>query len=54
MTTMSKAIGKVIPKGAGDQVDKFGKEIVNVHGEEKLKEIAKWHFANTKKILYEN
>ena len=54
MTTMSKAIGKVIPKGAGDQVDKFGKEIVNVHGEEKLKELAKWHFANTKKILYEN
>lgn len=53
MTSMSKAIGKLIPKGAGEQVDKFGKELVNKHGENKLKEYAKWHFANTKKILYD-
>ena len=52
MTALSKTIGKIIPKGAGEQVDKFGKEFVNKHGEQKLKEYAKWHFANTKKILY--
>lgn len=54
MTSLSKSIGKLIPKGAGEHVDVFGKEFVKKHGEEKLKEFAKWHFANTKKILYEN
>lgn len=51
MSALSKNIGKLVPKGAGENVDVFGKEIVNKYGEEKLKEIAKWHFANTKKIL---
>lgn len=51
MTALSKSIGKVIPKGAGDQVDEFGKEFVKKHGEAKLNEYAKIHFANTKKIL---
>ena len=51
MTSLSKSIGKLIPKGAGEQVDEFGKEFVKKHGESKLKEYAKVHFANTKKIL---
>lgn len=51
MTSMSKAIGKVIPKGAGEQVDEFGRELVKKFGKERLKEYAKWHFANTRKIL---
>lgn len=52
MTAMSKTIGKIIPKGAGEQVDSFGKDFVDKYGENKLKEYAKWHFANTRKILY--
>ena len=51
MTTLSKSVGKVIPKGAGEQVDTFGKEFVKKYGESKLREYAKVHFANTKKIL---
>ena len=51
MTSLSKTLGKVIPKGAGEQVDNFGKEFVNKYGKDKLKEYAKVHFANTKKIL---
>ena len=54
MTSLSKTIGKVIPKGAGEHVDAFGKEFVSKYGESKLKEYAKWHFANTKKILYQD
>lgn len=52
MNSMSKSIGKIIPKGAGEHVDTFGKEFISEYGENKLKEFAKWHFANTKKILY--
>lgn len=51
MSSLSKSIGKVIPKGAGEQVDIFGKEFVSKYGESKLNEYAKVHFANTKKIL---
>lgn len=53
MTSLSKNIGKQIPKGAGEKVDSFGKEFVSQYGKDKLKEFAKWHFANTKKILYD-
>ena len=53
MNSLSKSIGKVIPKGAGEQVDDFGKEFVKKHGYNKLNEYAKLHFANTKKILGE-
>ena len=51
MSSLSKSIGKIIPKGAGEQVDTFGKEFVKNFGESKLNEYAKIHFANTKKIL---
>lgn len=50
MKSLSESLGKEIPKGAGKEVDKFGKEIVSEYGMEKLNEIAKVHFANTKKI----
>ncbi|MEG2351352.1 MAG: ribonuclease HIII [Bacilli bacterium] len=51
MDKMSKKLGKTIPKGAGIQVDEFGKEIVKKYGEDVLKDIAKLNFKNTKKIL---
>ena len=51
MNSLSKSIGKTLPKGAGELVDEFGKEFVSKHGSDKLKEYAKIHFANTKKIL---
>lgn len=41
-----------LPKGAGENVDKIGEEIVEKYGEEKLKEIAKLNFKNTQKILH--
>lgn len=40
-----------LPKGAGPNVDKVGQEIVEKYGKEKLKDIAKLNFSNTKKIL---
>ncbi len=50
MDKLSDEIGKDIPKGAGKEVDVFAKELVNEYGIEKLNEVAKVHFANTKKI----
>ncbi len=41
-----------LPKGAGADVDKIGEEIVEKFGEEKLKEIAKFNFKNTDRILH--
>ena len=38
-------------KGAGVDVDKIGKEVVETYGKEKLKEIAKYNFKNTERIL---
>ena len=40
-----------LPKGASKEVDKIGEEIVAKYGEEKLKEIAKYNFKNTERIL---
>ena len=50
MDKLSNEVGKDIPKGAGKEVDEFAKELVNEYGIEKLNDIAKIHFANTKKI----
>ena len=50
MDALGESVGKTIPKGAGKEVDAFAKEIVETYGYEKLNEIAKIHFANTKKI----
>lgn len=40
-----------LPKGAGKEVDNIGKEVVETYGKEKLKEIAKYNFKNTERIL---
>ena len=40
-----------LPKGAGKDVDEIGKEVVDKYGKEKLKEIAKYNFKNTERIL---
>ena len=45
-----KNIGRLIPKGASDLVDKIGIDIVKEHGFDKLTEIAKLNFKNTDKI----
>lgn len=47
---LSDSIHIPLPKGAGDIVDKVGKEIVEKYGFDKLKEIAKLNFKNTDKI----
>ena len=41
-----------LPKGAGKDVDAAGEEVVNKYGKEKLKEIAKYNFKNTDRILH--
>lgn len=41
-----------LPKGAGKDVDTIGEEIVEKYGEDKLKEIAKYNFKNTDRILH--
>ena len=40
-----------LAKGAGGDVDAIGKEVVETYGKEKLKEIAKYNFKNTERIL---
>ena len=49
---LSDSIHIPLPKGAGRDVDTIGEEIVEKYGEEKLKEIAKYNFKNTDKILH--
>lgn len=51
MDKISKKLGKQIPKGAGLQVDVFGKWVVSKYGTDYLKSIAKLNFKNTDKIL---
>ena len=48
---ISKDLGMIIPKGAGDIVDNVGKDIIKKYGKAKLNEIAKLNFKNTEKIL---
>lgn len=51
MDKLSDALGITLPKGAGPQVDLVGREIVSKYGIDKLKDIAKFNFKNTSKIL---
>ncbi len=51
MDKLSKSVGINLPKGANTKVDVIGKEIVDKYGKDKLGEIAKLNFKNTKKIL---
>lgn len=48
---LSDSIHIPLPKGAGKDVDKIGKEVVDKYGKDKLKEIAKMNFKNTERIL---
>lgn len=41
-----------LQKGAGKDVDEIGEEVVEKYGEDKLKEIAKFNFKNTDRILH--
>ena len=48
---LSDSLHIPLPKGAGKDVDDIGKEVVEKYGKEKLKEIAKYNFKNTERIL---
>jgi len=49
---LSDSIHIPLPKGAGNNVDKIGEEIVKKYGKDKLNDIAKVNFKNTDKILH--
>lgn len=49
MDRMSTEAGVTLPKGAGKIVDEAAAKIILKHGEEYLKSLTKWHFANTGK-----
>lgn len=48
---ISDSIHIPLPKGAGNNVDTIGMEVVEKYGEEKLHDIAKLNFKNTERIL---
>lgn len=48
---LSKELKIKIPLGAGAEVDKVGKQIVDTYNKDKLKSVAKLNFKNTEKIL---
>lgn len=47
---ISDSVNMFLKKGAGNEIDKQGAEIVKRYGETKLKDIAKLNFKNTDKI----
>lgn len=50
MDELSDSIHIPLPKGAGVNVDKIAKEIVDEYGKEKLYEIAKMNFSNANRL----
>lgn len=48
---LSDSLGIPLPKGAGSDVDKIGREVVEKYGKNKLCEVAKISFKNTGRIL---
>ena len=48
---LEDSLGLVLPKGASEEVDKVGREIVEKYGKEKLSMVAKLSFKNTERIL---
>ena len=48
---LSDSINMNLPKGAGPEVDKIGREIIEKYGNQKLEEIAKLNFKNTERII---
>lgn len=51
---LSDSLHIPLPKGANNEVDKIGMEIVEKYGKEKLFEVAKINFMNTSRILKTN
>ena len=51
MDRLTEIANTTIPKGASAKVDKIAANIYLKHGEEFLKSITKWHFANTGKAI---
>lgn len=49
MDRLSELAGMALPKGAGARVDEVAAKILLTRGEEKLKSMTKWHFANAMK-----
>lgn len=49
MDRLSKIVGFSLQKGASNKVDEMAAKIWQKHGEETLRSISKWHFANTEK-----
>lgn len=49
MDKLSELAGMALPKGAGPKVDEVAARILLKSGEEKLKSLTKWHFANAGK-----
>lgn len=49
MDRLSASVGMVLPKGAGPKVDEIAAKIILKHGEDTLKTMTKWHFANLEK-----
>lgn len=48
---LEKSLNMTLPKGASQEVDKVGQEIVDKFGIEKLQEISKYNFKNTERII---
>ena len=48
---LEKEYNVILPKGAGTEVDKFGKALVDKYGESILNKIAKKSFKNTERII---
>ncbi|WP_214824603.1 ribonuclease HIII [Exiguobacterium algae] len=51
MDKLSQKAGVTLPKGAGAKVDQVAATLIQQHGEHYLNNIAKVHFANTKKAI---
>ena len=51
MNKLEQEYGITFPKGAGDIVDKTGKELVAKYGKDVLYKVSKLNFKNTTKIL---
>ncbi|WP_214888488.1 ribonuclease HIII [Exiguobacterium sp. s142] len=51
MDKLSATLGATLPKGAGAKVDQVAATLILRYGQERLNDIAKVHFANTKKAM---
>ncbi len=49
---LGKEFGIILPSGAGTNVDRIGKQLVQKYGSDILTQLAKVHFKNTQKILH--